>query len=352
MQLSAEYQLHTAHTRPDLWDALSDPSHPLNSAWPRFLDNDLSQQYFANTILKYNSLRRYQIAITETSPADGRQNMIAIGRSCPFFWPELDDLEDGVELAENPDTLHSLPDGGWDTIVARGIRQHLMREGISTQALPILTGDQERDILRTCQTTHKPNALSALSITVVANKRGLGLAERLIETMRQTARQEGLRVLVAPLRPTRKMEFPNVRMDEYLGWTNTRNTLASNLQAAYRPAPVRYGPLPAGVNPNNKCGVPFDPWLRKHIRLGGGIAKVAPSSMVVQGSVVDWHAWTGIDVQWVLQNTKAKDLQFDLVSKSWYIEIPLPGGLVPLKVFVREQKCVYIEPNVWIYHGI
>lgn len=85
---------------------------------------------------------------------------------------------------------------------------------------------------------------------------------------------------------------------------------------------------------------------------GGSIVKIAPSSMLVQGSVADWHAWTGIDIQWILHKTQAKDLKFELVSKRLYIEVSVPGGLVPLKVFLKEQKCTYTEPNVWLYHEI
>jgi hypothetical protein len=107
-----EYQLRNAETRLDLWDALKDPKHSLNEAWPLFLDNDLSQQHFANTILQHSGLRKFQFAIVELDPAGG-EAIIACGRSIPFFWPELEGVGDIGELTIYPDVLRSLPDGGY-----------------------------------------------------------------------------------------------------------------------------------------------------------------------------------------------------------------------------------------------
>jgi hypothetical protein len=41
-------------------------------------------------------------------------------------------------------------------------------------------------------------------------------------------------------------------------------------------------------------GLPVDPWLRVHVRAGGRIAKVAPRSMVVPGTLTEWREWTGL----------------------------------------------------------
>jgi hypothetical protein len=32
-----KYEIHKAKERPDLWDTMEDPYHPLNTAWPVFL---------------------------------------------------------------------------------------------------------------------------------------------------------------------------------------------------------------------------------------------------------------------------------------------------------------------------
>jgi hypothetical protein len=349
MKPSSEYQLYTAQTRLDLWDALKDTNHPLNMAWPRFLENDLSQQHFSDTILKYSGLRKFQFAIVEPDPTGG-ETMIACGRSIPFFWPELEEVRDIGGPSVYPHVLSSLPDGGWDTIVSRGIRQYFIREGLSLSSLPILTRDQEQDWM-TCQTANKPNALSALSITVRADRRRLGLAERLIEIMKQTAQEEHLQVLVAPLRPTRKSEFPFIQMQNYVNWTQTKAAIPSNL-ATLSSSRLEESSPKAGDGHAPRQELLFDPWLRKHIWLGGRILKIAPSSMVVQGSVTEWQAWTGIDFHHLLRESHSRDLKREQDSNRMYLEIPIPGGLVPLRVYVTEKTCTYIEPNVWLYHQV
>jgi hypothetical protein len=202
----------------------------------------------------------------------------------------------------------------------------------------------------TCQMANKPNALSALSITVRADRRNLGLAERLIEAMRQTAKEERLQVLVAPLRPTRKSEFPFIRMENYVRWMQAKAIPID------RPSPLSSRPTDSFLHPDQghiaKHEPPFDPWLRKHVRLGGRIVKIAPSSMVVEGSIIERQTWTGIDFPHLLQETQLKDLKTEPDSNRVYLETPLPGGLVPLRVYVKEKTCTYVEPNVWLYHQI
>lgn len=323
-------RLYTAETRPDLWDALQNVEHPLNRAWPRFLDNDLSQRHFADNLLQYHGLRKFQLAIVEQENAAGPEVIVACGRSIPFFWPELQAIQSVNDLAESEGILQSLPAGGWDTIVSRGIRQYLMQKGLPISYLPVLTTDQENDLAQPCQTTQKPNVLSALSITVRADRRRLGHAELLIEAMKRIAREENLRLLVAPLRPTRKSEFPWVAIEEYIAWPQ--------------------GEFPGMSNDGDR--LPFDPWLRKHIRLGGRIARIAPSSMIVQGSFAEWRTWTGIDVWDLLKSARPEQLKREPKSNVLYMEVSLPGGLVPLRVDVQEAKCTYVEPNVWLYHQI
>ena len=99
------------------------------------------------------------------------------------------------------------------------------------------------------------------------------------------------------------------------------------------------------------CGdnaLPFDPWLRKHVRLGGKIVKIAPRSMVVEGTLEDWKDWTGID--FTLFSKDANYAQGR--SKRGCLEIHVPGGLVGVKVYPRKQKAVYMEPNIWVYHEL
>ena len=335
MHGSSSNRIYTAEQRPELWKALKDTNHPLNRAWPRFLDNDLSQVHFLDSILQYIGLRKFQFAIVELDHA-GCEIIIAHAQSIPFFWPELKQLGNrGVgALSASPDILQTLPDGGWDTILSRGIRQYCARNAISS-SLPVFTRDQEQD-LETCITAVKPNALSALSITIREDHRSLGLAERLIGTMKQAAQEDNLQVLLAPLRPTRKFEFPFITIEDYIEWSQVISLQSGNL------AP------PSWI----KTRLPHDPWLRKHVRLGGRIVKVAPSSMVVRGSFAEWEDWTGIDfVKFSKDYEKRKALEEE-AGKREYIEVAITGGLVPLKVYVQEQACVYVEPNIWCYHKV
>src|SRR2546430_2013824 len=67
----------------------------------------------------------------------------------------------------------------------------------------------------------------------------------------------------APVRPTMKERYPLTPMDRYIRWTR-------------------------------QDGLPFDPWIRVHHRLGAAILAVAPHSLVVTGAVAEWEEWTGM----------------------------------------------------------
>lgn len=380
------YQLHTAETRPDLWDAVEkDRDHPLNTAWPIFLDQDQSQVHFYNSILKYSGLRKFQFAIVARCPVTGRETTVAFGQSIPFFWPELEKEEEEKEneeaevgdggsgglLSAHSRIWQSLPDGGWDTIVSRGVRQYLAREGLlSSSALPVITKEQEQD-LATCQDTRRPNALSALAVTISPDHRRLGLAERLIDAMKQTAREEHLRVLVAPIRPTRKFDFPFVPMEEYITWTTTTHPNGTSLATSslgLKNGHPTITTTTTTTNDKHKQPLPFDPWLRKHVRMGGKVVKIAPSSMVVEGSIAEWEEWTGVDFRQYLlpQGTQREkdsnsrngtemtgtEQQQQPECNREYVEVAFPGGLVPLRIDVEEKRGVYMEPNVWLYHDV
>lgn len=329
--ISPNYSLQTAASRPNLFlSVLKDENHPLNTCWPEFLSHDQSQSQFADAIPSYAGLRKFQFAITEQDKI-GDEHVIAIGRSIPFYWPQLDSVStvriakwfgEGDEMCEK--VMKSLPDGGWDTIASRGVRQYRFRNGIQ-EPMPnphfVLTEDQKRDV-EICMIASKPNALSALSVTVRPDRRGAGLAEALIEQMKKVAKEEGLKVLLAPLRPTKKTDFPCIDMECYISWTIG-------------------GPDP----------LPFDPWLRKHVRVGGKVVKVASQSQRVEGSVQDWAAWTGINIQWALREMdKARMKRGD--DGRLYGELTIEGGLVPLKVYADGGKCTYVEPNVWVCHEV
>ena len=60
-------------------------------------------------------------------------------------------------------------------------------------------------------------------------------------------------------------------------------------------------------------GLPFDPWIRVHERVGGKILRVASAAMRVTASVAQWEQWT----------------RMTLPDSGSYV---VPGGLVPVQI--------------------
>ncbi|KAJ5965806.1 hypothetical protein N7481_012520 [Penicillium waksmanii] len=322
-------RLHTAQSKPDLWETLKSPTHPLSAAWPTFLDQDKYFQHYCEKLDKIEAFAAMQYAIVEVD-AYGKENIIACGRSVPFYWPELDQIGGKKGLRQHPEVLHTLPDEGYDAILSRAFEQQLAREGtVQDMGVVMPLPDPART------RTEPPNALSAISITVSPKYRSQGLADILIMAMKQTAIELDYDAMVVPLRPTRKSDFPTIRMRDYLSWPAKVAPGCAIYQKENRP------------NPN----LPFDPWLRKHIRLGARVIKVAPKSMLVEGSVEEWQQWTGVKFSQLIGNTDTP-LKKESGSGKMYLEAVFPNGLVPLRYYVDEQCCVYQEPNIWLYHEL
>jgi GNAT superfamily N-acetyltransferase len=241
--------LFSAAQRPDLVvaaDALS------SAVYPPFMQHDpVSAECWSH-------LYGATLAPFQTIAADEVGEVVALGNAIPFHWPAGDEL----------------PDDGWDAVLRRGV------DAIGA----------------------RPNALSALSIVIRPDHRGTGLAERLLEQMKVAATAAGLTALVAPVRPTRKADYPLQDFALYCAWTRAD-------------------------------GAPFDPWIRTHWRLGAVIVKPALRSMTIPGSVADWQAWTG--------------LGFPESGSYWFA-----GGLAPLTVDLARDAAVYVEPNLWMRHRL
>lgn len=172
--------------------------------------------------------------------------------------------------------LADLPDEGWDW------------------ALHTATAHAETGV--------RPNLLCALSITVAAAAQGQGLSGAMVHAMRELATADGFSHLIAPVRPTWKPRYPLIPIQTYLRWTAAD-------------------------------GLPFDPWLRTHVRAGGVIIKACPRSMTLQGDVAGWARWTGLA----------------LPGSGHYV---VPELLAPLQVNCERDRGVYIEPNVWVAHAL
>jgi GNAT superfamily N-acetyltransferase len=172
--------------------------------------------------------------------------------------------------------LEELPEGGWDWVLLKAVEDH--KQGI------------------------KPNIQSAIQINIHPDYRSQGLSPKMVQAMRAIGRSKGFKYLVAPVRPSQKSKYPLISIDDYIRWTNRE-------------------------------GLPFDAWLRVHVRLGARIIKPCHQAMTIRGTRADWEQWT--------------DMKFP--QSGPYV---IPGALNPMEMNVEKEEGVYIEPNVWMVHEI
>lgn len=125
------------------------------------------------------------------------------------------------------------------------------------------------------------------------------LGEDLFAAFKRCAKIHGYSSLILPVRPTLKSQYPTIPMENYINW--------------------------------EKDGLPFDPWLRVHVKLGGKILKIANPSMVVEGTVADWQKWTGM---------------YFGDSGNYIVR----GALNPVNIDLKKDIGKYIEPNIWVSH--
>jgi len=172
--------------------------------------------------------------------------------------------------------LEDLPEGGWDWVFLKAIDDH--KKGT------------------------KPNIQSAIQINIHPEYQGQGLSPVMVNAMREIGISKDFRDLVAPVRPSQKSSYPLTSIDDYIKWTNDK-------------------------------GLPFDAWLRVHVRAGARIIKPCHEAMTIHGTRAEWEKWTG--------------LVFPQSGK--YI---VPGALIPITMDIEKDEGVYIEPNVWMQHPL
>ena len=170
----------------------------------------------------------------------------------------------------------SLPDEGWNWAMVQGVRD--------------------------LEAGRTPTMGCALSVTIDPTRRGKQLSSVAVRAMKMLLQETGVRRFFAPVRPTTKARYPITPMASFITWKNAE-------------------------------GLPFDPWLRVHARLGATIIKPCNRSQPLAGTVAQWEDW----------------LDLPLPATGDYVG---PGLLAPLHVNREADEGVCWEPNVWMEHPL
>jgi hypothetical protein len=131
---------------------------------------------------------------------------------------------------------------------------------------------------------------------------GGGLAAELLRLMRAVAERQGLGAVLACVRPSWKERYPLAPIDEYAHWTR-------------------------------EDGLPFDPWIRVHVRLGAELSRPEPRSLRITGTVAEWESWT--------------EMAFPVSG-----DYVFPQGLATVSIDREADRGLYFEPNVWLVHRL
>ncbi|MER6914398.1 N-acetyltransferase [Streptomyces sp. NPDC000594] len=239
-----------------------------------------------------------------------RPGLLASKRAMPDTWPAFmaEDLVGWACFARIPTELpeHVLvatDDRDPDTVIAYAISAPFRLAAEGRGELPDLGWDQVLLwAFEDQRSGAEPDTVSALEIAVSRDRQGEGLSGVMLSALRENTRRLGIGGLVAPVRPTARHLDPTGSMEEY----------------AFRTRPD---------------GLPSDPWLRVHARMGGVIVKVAPAAMTITGTTAQWRAWTG--------------LPFDTAG-----QVVVEGALTPVHCEPERGYAVYVEPNVWVRHTV
>jgi GNAT superfamily N-acetyltransferase len=146
-----------------------------------------------------------------------------------------------------------------------------------------------------------PNTFVLMAAAVRNDEQGQGHAGRVITAVRELAIAAGLPQVIAPVRPTLKSKYPLTDIAEFMTWTRDD-------------------------------GLPLDPWVRTHVRLGATILAPARHSQTITGTVADWEKWTGLLYP----------------STGTYV---IPDGLTVLEIDRTADLGIYREPNIWMRHS-
>lgn len=206
------------------------------------------------------------------------------------LWPELFTTFDRFQLL--------LFDG--DRVVGVGHAVPIAWDG-SPATLPDSLAGILENAVATRAGGHRATALAAMAV-ISAGHEAQGYRSDLVRAMRGLALQHGLDALVAPVRPELKAAYPLAPLERYVRWTQPD-------------------------------GAPLDPWIRVHWRLGAEIARVAPRTLSIAGTVAQWEEWTGMAFP----------------DSGPYV---VPGALQPVSIDRERDEGRYEDPNVWMLQDV
>ncbi|MEN6390525.1 MAG: amino acid adenylation domain-containing protein [Syntrophomonas sp.] len=144
----------------------------------------------------------------------------------------------------------------------------------------------------------KPNTLCALAVVVNKKIKGGALSYEVVKIMNKLVLATGLENMILPVRPSAKEEFPYTDFVEF-------------------------------VHKKREDGLPFDPWVRVNIRLGGEIVGYCLASQCFEGTIEQWEEWAG----------QKFDHSGDYVVK---------GAANLVKIDIENNKGTYYDKIVWI----
>jgi hypothetical protein len=141
-----------------------------------------------------------------------------------------------------------------------------------------------------------------MQIAMRGDARGGGLSGTMVGAMRAGAKAASYRAVIANVRPTWKERYPLIPIASYARWTR-------------------------------EDGLPFDPWMRLHARLGARVVRASPKALIINGSVADWESWTGMAFP----------------ESGRYV---VPKATQPVTIDRERDEGVYFDENVWMVHDI
>jgi GNAT superfamily N-acetyltransferase len=243
----AEIEIVTTADRPDLDDQAR---AALRGVWPEFIFHDSLVAAYLERVEAY--FPRYDVLLL------ARGEVVAGGWGVPLLWNA---------------TAAALPDG-YDGAMIRAVEGH--------------------------ENSVEPDTLCVMAAAVKPGHQGTGLAGRVLTALRERAVSDGLRRVIAPVRPALKARYPLTPMTQFARWARGD-------------------------------GLHLDPWIRTHQRLGARILRPAPRSMVITGTVAEWEDWA--------------KMAFPQTGR--YV---VPDALDLVRIDRAADRGTYSETNLWMRH--